>query len=181
VDAEGEPCVTFIVAGAGDGRSLQFRRVPVDESGLETVRCEGGLLGGTPAIASVLLTPTQLVVTYQPHSPRELVIGHRASGAELKALRQGMRRVFRGTGLFVDDAATGLGLLKAILVGPPTPTSEMLVVPLYMTVVGVIAGVIVTALLNPWLIPVGVVAGAGLGCLVGFLKRGRFYGLHKYQ
>jgi hypothetical protein len=110
-----------------------------------------------------------------------LIVDYRIARQKLQSLRYAMRRLFRKTGLFVDDAAAGLGLLSAIVFGPATPTSEMLVVPTYLTIIGVIIGIVFAAKVHPLWIPVGILAGGSLGFLYGLLARGRFYHLHKFR
>src|SRR5262249_45838645 len=112
---------------------------------------------------------------------RAFVVGFRCTAEVRHAVRLALKRIFRGTGLFVDDAVTGLGLLRAIVVGPPTPTSELLVVPTYMTLVGAATGGVVAGLQSGWWIPVGVIAGAAGGFLLGVFRRREFYELHKYR
>lgn len=177
--------VVFAAESAGESHRLEFTRLPGDSNPGSAVECRCDQLGIIDGIVRVLLTPTRVVVAFAQEArvkkPREFVVGFRATAEERRAIRLALKQTFRDTRLFVDDAVTGLGLLRAIIVGPPTPTSELLVVPTYLTVVGAIVGGILAGAQGPWWIPVGVLAGSAGGFLWGLLQRRRFYDLHKYR
>ncbi len=200
-----ESVVVFSPEFTVDPHRLEFNRNPenADDKLLVEVRCD--LLGVIHGINKVLLTPTRIVVVFDESTGslrsknrefvtfvdkargrsranhRELVVSYHTTAGERKTLRETMKQIFSGTVLFVDDAVTGWALLDAVLSGPATPTSEMLVVPTYMTLVVGAMGGIVAGLESLWLIPLGILAGVPLGFLYGYVIKGRFYSLHKYR
>ncbi len=179
------PQVVFAYESTADPHQLEFVRLDGDGSPPEVV-CACDQLGIISGIIQVRLTPRQVVVTFADGSraagkTQAFVVGYCVTARERDGVRRAMKRIFRGTRLFVDDAATGLGLLRAIVVGPPTPTSELLVVPTYVTVVGAIFGGFMGAERGPWCIPAGVLLGASFGFVWGLLQGLHFRGLHKYK
>jgi hypothetical protein len=112
----------------------------------------------------------------------EIKVRFRLGPKQLWELRIALRQLCKGQGCFINDTATGLALLKAILVGPPTPTSERLVTPTYCAVVGMVCGAyfgyqhsgIAGAIL-------GGLGGVVPGALYGFVKGLEFRHLFKYK
>src|SRR5262245_20281314 len=116
VSVEGDPeCphVMFASESAAESHRLRFTRGPDVGGAGPTVRCESDELGLIDGVVRVLLTPTRAVVTFDAPDgeggtdTREFVVGFRVTADERNAVRRAMKQVFRGTGRFVDDAATG--------------------------------------------------------------------------
>jgi hypothetical protein len=54
-----------------------------------------------------------------------------------------LRKVVKEHCKLVDDSATGFALIKALVIGPPTKTSQQYVVPVYLGLVCTICGAVV--------------------------------------
>jgi hypothetical protein len=184
-----QPTVRFEDGSISADRRLLFYRTTRDaKSGPESAIAEyaGAEKTRLNGISRVLLKPSRLTITFGGRMPeilgegRQFVVTFRASSGELGQIRRALKQVFRGTGLFVDDSVTGLALVGEIVFGPPTPTSEMLVVPTYVGILGAIVGGLSALPAGPWWIPVGVLGGAALGIMLGFVKGALFRPLHKY-
>jgi hypothetical protein len=112
----------------------------------------------------------------------DLTVRFRLERHRLRELRTALKQLCKGQRCFVDDSATGLALLKAIVIGPPTPTSERLVGPTYGALVGTACGGclgyqksgISGAIL-------GALGGLLLGTFVGLLKGFQFWHLFRYK
>jgi hypothetical protein len=100
----------------------------------------------------------------------------------LRELRTALKQLCKGQRCFVDDSATGLALLKAIVIGPPTPTAERLVYPTYGAIVGTACGGYfgyTSAEIGAAII--GALSGLALGAFFGFLMEFPFSHIFKYK
>jgi hypothetical protein len=138
---------------------------------------------------SLLLKRNRLLVSFDPVTAaqagkkRNLVARFRLESDRFQELKKALKQICKGLNCFVDDSATGFALLKAIVLGPPTPTSERLVVPTYCAVCGAVAmGVFLASDgAGPLKMIFGVLGGLGLGVLVGFLKGLHFRTMFRYK